>query len=52
MFKKVGQAYITIGFPNVVKAWHMHKIQTGNMTCVFGNAKLVLTDNRKESSTL
>ena len=51
MFEKFGQAYITIAFPNVVKAWHMHKIQTDNMVCVYGNGKLVLYDNRKESST-
>jgi len=51
MFEKFGQAYITIAFPNVVKAWHMHKIQMDNMVCVYGNGKLVLYDNRKESST-
>lgn len=51
MFKKFGQAYITVAFPNVVKAWHSHKIQTDNMVCINGNAKLVLYDNRKDSST-
>ena len=51
MFEKFGQAYITIAFPNVVKAWHMHKIQMDNMVCISGNGKLVLQDNRKESST-
>ena len=51
MFKKFGQAYITIAFPNVVKAWHSHKIQTDNMVCINGNAKLVLYDSRKDSST-
>lgn len=51
MFKKFGQAYITVAFPNVVKAWHSHKIQTDNMVCIAGNAKLVLYDDRKESST-
>ena len=51
MYKKFGQAYITIAFPNVVKAWHLHKIQIDNMTCVSGNAKLVLYDDSKESST-
>lgn len=51
MFKKFGQAYFTIAFPNVIKAWHMHKIQTDNMTCIDGNAKLVLYDDRKTSST-
>jgi dTDP-4-dehydrorhamnose 3,5-epimerase len=51
MFKTFGQAYITVAFPNVVKAWHYHKIQTDNMVCIVGNAKLVLYDARKESST-
>ena len=51
IFKKFGQAYITIAFPNVVKAWHSHKIQTDNMVCIEGNGKLVLYDNRKESPT-
>ena len=51
VFKKFGQAYITTAFPNVVKAWHLHKVQTDNMTCLLGNAKLVLSDNRKESPT-
>jgi len=51
MFKKFGQVYITIAFPNVVKAWHMHKIQTDNMVCIQGNGKLVLYDNREKSST-
>jgi len=51
MFRKFGQAYITVAFPNVVKAWHSHKIQTDNMVCIQGNGKLVLCDNRKESPT-
>jgi len=51
MFNKFGQAYITVAFPNVVKAWHLHKIQTDNMVCIWGNAKLVLCDNRERSST-
>ena len=50
-FRKFGQAYITVAFPNVVKAWHLHKIQTDNMICLLGNGKLVLSDNRKESTT-
>lgn len=51
VFQKFGQAYITIAFPNVVKAWHMHKVQTDNLVCISGNAKLVLCDNRKESAS-
>ena len=50
-FKKFGQSYITVAFPNVVKAWHCHKNQTDNIVCISGNAKLVLFDDREESST-
>ena len=51
VFQKFGQAYITVAFPNVVKAWHMHKVQTDNLVCISGNAKLVLYDARKESAS-
>jgi len=51
VFQQFGQAYITVAFPNVVKAWHRHKIQTDNMICIVGNGKLVLSDGRKESPT-
>jgi len=51
LFKKFGQVYITTAYPNVVKAWHLHKIQTDNFTCVHGMMKVVLYDNRKDSST-
>lgn len=51
VFQNFGQAYITVAFPGVVKAWHYHKIQTDNMVCIVGNAKLVLYDEREESST-
>ncbi|MEJ2249400.1 MAG: sugar phosphate nucleotidyltransferase [Candidatus Lokiarchaeota archaeon] len=50
-FKKFGQSYITVAFPGVVKAWHCHKIQTDNMVCILGNAKLVLFDDREKSKT-
>lgn len=50
-FKKFGQVYITVAFPNVVKAWHKHKVQIDNMICVEGNSKLVVYDSREKSST-
>ncbi len=50
-FKKFGQAYVTACYPQVVKAWHMHKKQTDNMACIKGMMKLVLYDNRKNSKT-
>ena len=50
-FQKFGQAYVTAAYPQVVKAWHMHKKQTDNITCVKGMIKLVLYDGREESKT-
>ena len=50
-FQKFGQAYVTAGYPQVVKAWHMHKKQTDNMACDKVMMKLVLYDDRAESKT-
>ncbi len=50
-FQKFGQAYITAAYPQVVKAWHMHKKQTDNMACIKGMTKLVLYDGREKSKT-
>ncbi len=50
-FQKFGQVYITAAYPQVVKAWHLHKKQTDNMTCIKGMIKLVLYDGRKKSET-
>ncbi|MDD5681313.1 MAG: dTDP-4-dehydrorhamnose 3,5-epimerase family protein [Candidatus Omnitrophica bacterium] len=51
IFQKFGQVYMTTAFPNVVKAWHYHKIQTDNFTCINGKMKLALYDARKNSKT-
>jgi dTDP-4-dehydrorhamnose 3,5-epimerase len=50
-FQRFGQAYITAAYPQVVKAWHMHKKQTDNVTCIKGMIKLVLYDGREKSRT-
>jgi dTDP-4-dehydrorhamnose 3,5-epimerase len=50
-FQKFGQVYITAAYPQVVKAWHMHKKQTDNITCIKGMMKLVLYDDREKSKT-
>ena len=50
-FQKFGQIYITAAYPNVVKAWHMHKKQTDNLACIKGMVKLVLFDGRNRSKT-
>jgi len=51
VFEKFGQVYITAAYPNVVKAWHMHKKQTDHLACIAGMVKLVLYDDRNGSKT-
>lgn len=51
LFEKFGQVYMTTTYPQVIKAWHYHKIQTDNIVAVKGMIKLVLADLREGSST-
>jgi len=50
-FDKFGQVYVTTAYPGVVKAWHLHRKQTDNFTCIHGTMRIVLYDARKDSST-
>ena len=49
-FKQLGEIYFLVRFP-VVKAWHLHKEMMLNYAVINGNIKLVLYDNRCDSST-
>ena len=51
IFVRFGQVYMTTTYPQVVKAWHYHKLQDDFITCVKGMLKLVLYDGREGSST-
>ncbi len=51
LFEKFGQVYLTTAYPGVVKAWHYHKEQTDNFTCIKGMMKVALYDARKDSPT-
>lgn len=51
IFEKFGQVYMTTAYPGVVKAWHYHKRQTDNFSCVFGKIRLALYDSRQGSKT-
>jgi len=51
IFQKFGQVYMTTAYPGVVKAWHYHKIQTDNFTCIRGKMRLGLYDSRGTSPT-
>jgi len=50
-FIRFGQVYLSTAYPGVVKAWHYHKLQTDNFTCVRGMMKVALYDARGDSST-
>ncbi len=51
IFAKFGQVYMTTTYPYAVKAWHYHENQDDFILCAKGMLKLVLFDDRKESST-
>ena len=51
IFETFGQVYLSVALEERVKAWHYHKIQTDNFTCVGGMMKVALYDNRSGSPT-
>ena len=51
LFSSFGQVYMTTTYPGVVKAWHLHRIQTDNIAAVKGMLKVVLYDPREDSPT-
>ena len=51
LFQKFGQVYMTTTYPEVVKAWHYHRVQTDHIAAVQGMIKLVLYDPREGSPT-
>jgi dTDP-4-dehydrorhamnose 3,5-epimerase len=51
MFTRFGQVYMTTNYPEIVKAWHYHKLQDDNVCCLIGMIKLVIYDDRDSSTT-
>jgi dTDP-4-dehydrorhamnose 3,5-epimerase len=51
LFIKFGQMYMTTAYPGAVKAWHYHKKQWDNFVVVRGMMKVVLYDDRENSTT-
>ena len=51
LFQRFGQVYLTTTYPGVVKAWHLHHIQTDLVSCIRGEIQLVLFDARHDSPT-
>lgn len=51
IYKSFGEAYFSVVYPGVVKAWHIHKENTLNYAAVKGMIKCVLYDERDGSAT-
>ena len=51
VFERFGEIYFSQAYPGVIKGWHEHTAQTQNYAVIQGMVKLVLYDNRKDSSS-
>lgn len=51
LFEEFGQVYLTVAYPTVVKAWHLHKKQTDYFALICGKALIALHDSREGSPT-
>lgn len=50
-FEKFGQVYLTTAYPGIIKAWHYHLFQADYFAVLRGMAKIVLYDDRENSTT-
>jgi dTDP-4-dehydrorhamnose 3,5-epimerase len=50
-FTKFGEIYFSAIYPGIIKGWHLHSRMTINYAVVQGNIKLVLYDQRPDSTT-
>ncbi len=50
-FQEFGEVYFSVVFPGAIKGWHRHRRMTINYAVPFGRIKLVLYDDRPQSSS-
>jgi len=50
-FREFGEIYFSTIYRDVVKSWHRHRLMTLNYACIAGRIKLVLYDDRPNSTT-
>ena len=50
-FENFGEIYFSTVYPDVIKGWHIHMEMTLNYAVIVGMIKLVLFDERKDSTT-
>ena len=51
VFERFGQAYVSLNYPGVIRAWHWHQKQSDIFVCVKGMIKVGLFDARDGSPT-
>mgnify|MGYP002066962411 CR=1 FL=1 len=51
LFEEFGEIYFSMVYPGVIKGWHLHKKMTLNYAVIRGMVKLVLYDDRSDSSS-
>lgn len=51
LFKQFGEVYFSIVNPGIIKGWKKHSKMTQHFAVPIGNIKLVLYDDRENSST-
>lgn len=51
IYRKFGQAYVSLNYPGVIRAWHYHKRQWDVFVCLAGMIKVPLYDTRDGSPT-
>ena len=50
-FEKFGEIYFSVGLPGAIKGWHKHLRQSQNYAVIQGMIKLVLYDEREDSTS-
>ncbi len=51
IFNKFGQCYVSMNYPNVIRAWHWHQKQDDHFVVVKGMIRVGLCDMREGSPT-
>lgn len=51
IFSKFGQCYVSMNYPNVIRAWHWHQKQDDHFVVVKGMIRAGLYDMRERSPT-
>ncbi len=51
IFNKFGQCYVSMNYPNVIRAWHWHQKQDDHFIVVKGMIRVGLYDMRESSPT-